>query len=377
MPEANFIQIHSLHGYAAVLLNRDDSGLAKRISYGGKTRTRISSQCLKRHWRMTDGEHALSGIEGATAAIRSREIVTREIIDVLTNDGHDEAVVKAVGDTVQVAVYGEKGTERGSRQPLLLGQPEIAYLLREARNLADKFPDDPNKAAEAGKEWAKNAKANLKELRDSTKLPGGLVAALFGRMVTSDVEANLDAAIHVAHSFTIHEEESESDYFTVVDDLRRLEDDTGADHIGETELTSGIFYGYVVIDRKTLLENLNGDVEMAGQVVERLVHIIATVSPGAKLGSTAPYDFASWVLVEAGSRQPRSLAESFRCPCKPTFEQAEHAVSTQLERLDAAYGSHEARQAMSLSGKSLPDTRLVSLAELSQWAGRAMSEGNA
>ena len=35
MPEANFIQIHSLHGYSAALLNRDDSGLAKRMSYGG------------------------------------------------------------------------------------------------------------------------------------------------------------------------------------------------------------------------------------------------------------------------------------------------------------------------------------------------------
>ena len=32
MPDARFLQIHSLHGYSAVLLNRDDSGLAKRIS---------------------------------------------------------------------------------------------------------------------------------------------------------------------------------------------------------------------------------------------------------------------------------------------------------------------------------------------------------
>ena len=30
MPDARFLQIHSLHGYSAVLLNRDDSGLAKR-----------------------------------------------------------------------------------------------------------------------------------------------------------------------------------------------------------------------------------------------------------------------------------------------------------------------------------------------------------
>ena len=39
MPEPKFIQIHNLHGYSSVLLNRDDTGLAKRMTYGGKTRT--------------------------------------------------------------------------------------------------------------------------------------------------------------------------------------------------------------------------------------------------------------------------------------------------------------------------------------------------
>ena len=378
MPDANFLQIHSLHGYSAVLLNRDDSGLAKRISYGGRTRTRISSQCLKRHWRTAEGDHALEAIDGATAAVRSREIVTRKVVDVLKKDGHAEAVVQAVGDAMQMAVYGEKkGTERKSRQPLLLGAPEIAYLLEEARQLAADHRNDPKGAAKAADAWRKGAAANLKEMRNATKLPGGLVAAMFGRMVTSDVEANLDAAIHVAHAFTVHEEESESDYFTVVDDLQRLEDDAGADHIGETELTSGIFYGYVVVDRRTLLENLGGDADMAEEVAQRLVHLIATVSPGAKLGSTAPYGFASWLLVEAGCRQPRSLAESFRCPCRPTFDAAEVAVATRLEQIDAAYGEHEARRAMSLADVTLPGTEFVPLADLARWAGATMQDGSA
>ena len=67
MPDVRFLQIHSLHGYSAALLNRDDSGLAKRITYGGIVRTRVSSQCLKRHWRKADGVHALQGIAGAPA----------------------------------------------------------------------------------------------------------------------------------------------------------------------------------------------------------------------------------------------------------------------------------------------------------------------
>ena len=69
MPDVRFLQIHSLHGYSAALLNRDDSGLAKRITYGGRVRTRVSSQCLKRHWRMADDVHALQRIDGATTAV--------------------------------------------------------------------------------------------------------------------------------------------------------------------------------------------------------------------------------------------------------------------------------------------------------------------
>lgn len=374
MAEARFLQIHSLHGYSAVLLNRDDSGLAKRMSYGGATRTRISSQCLKRHWRTGGGEYALDAIDGATAAVRSRETVTREIVDVLKRDGVDPDVVDAVGEEFQVAVYGDKGAERKSRQPLLLGRPEIDHLAREARRLAD-AAGDAQAAATAAREWRKGARANLKQMRDTCTLPGGLVAALFGRMVTSDVEANIDAAVHVAHAFTVHEEESESDYFTVVDDLHRLEDDSGADHIGETELTSGLFYGYVVVDRQTLLTNLNGDVDMAAEVTRRLVHLIATVSPGAKLGSTAPYDFAPWLLVEAGTRQPRSLAEAFRSPCRPLVDAAEDALARHVERLDAAYGNGEARRATSLSDTPFPGAELVAVADLASWGGRALQAG--
>ena len=77
-------------------------------------------------------------------------------------------------------------------------------------------------------------------MRNACRLPGGIESALFGRMVTADPDANIDAALHVAHSFTVHEEESESDYFVVVDDLQDMREYTGVDHIGETELTSGL-----------------------------------------------------------------------------------------------------------------------------------------
>ena len=62
MTRPRFLQVHTLTSYTAALLNRDDSGLAKRLPYGGALRTRISSQCLKRHWRIADDPHALDRI---------------------------------------------------------------------------------------------------------------------------------------------------------------------------------------------------------------------------------------------------------------------------------------------------------------------------
>lgn len=377
MPDVNFLQIHSLHGYSAALLNRDDSGLAKRMTYGGAIRTRISSQCLKRHWRMAGGPHSLHAIDGATADVRSRETVTRRVIGPLADAGHDPKAVGAIEAAFQRAVYGEKGETSASRQPLLLGEPEIRFLANKAREIAEASGSDAKAAEKAAKEWEKGARANMKTLRDNCRLPGGIAAALFGRMVTSDVEANLDAPVHVAHAFTVHGEESESDYFTVVDDLQRIEDEPGADHIGETELTSGLFYGYVVLDRKMLLENVGGDDRMAGTVAQHLVHLIATVSPGAKLGSTAPYGYASWMLIEAGDCQPRSLAEAFRVPCQPSVEAAQERASAHLAQLDAAYATGESRRLMSLSRSPMPGAELLALPELAQWAGAAIRNGTA
>ena len=376
MSDTRFLQIHTLHSYSATLLNRDDAGHAKRMNYGGKTRTRISSQCLKRHWRMADSSDALDRIDGAVAAVRSRETVTRRVIQPL-RDRYDSSVVDSIEGAFQVAVYGEKGHSKSNRQPLLLGEPEIAYLAGEAQRLAEAHASDPAAADKAAKAWIKDSKANLKALRDATTLPGGLVSALFGRMVTSDPEANIDAAVHVAHAFTVHAQESEPDYFTVVDDLAHAEDDPGADHIGETELTSGIFYGYVVVDRSMLVDNLGGDEALAGTVTERLVHLIATISPGAKLGSTAPYGYASWILIEAGDRQPRSLAEAFRQPCRPTMQKAEETVRDHVARVDEAFGADERRRWMSVSGGAVvPNGERMSLPELATWAGEQIANAS-
>ena len=42
MIQTRFLQFHTLHSYPAALLNRDASGLAKKLTFGGHVRTRVS-----------------------------------------------------------------------------------------------------------------------------------------------------------------------------------------------------------------------------------------------------------------------------------------------------------------------------------------------
>lgn len=195
-------------------------------------------------------------------------------------------------------------------------------------------------------------------------LYAGIEGALFGRFVTSDILTRADAPVHVAHAFTVHPLSTEVDYFTVVDDLNR-DDETGAAHAGDSELGAGLFYGYVVVDVPLLVSNLSGcdakdwetqpaeTLKDARDVLERLIDAIATVSPGAKLGSTAPYARAACVLLETGNGQPRTLANAYLKALKLTgdpMQQAVNELGRHLSAIDAMYGQNEERFVSSTQG---------------------------
>lgn len=327
MPTPRFIQIHTLHTYPAALLNRDDAGLAKRLPLGNAVRTRISSQCLKRHWRMVEDQFALSCLD-VPMAIRSRgtlELISKR----LQESGVSEAMAQAAAEAMRDAgLLDKSGKEKKGEdalktaQAVLLGKAEIGYLVKRGVELASGEVDEKAlKASIALWLKGKDEKKNIEALKHGS----GLESALFGRMVTSDVLTSREAAVYVAHAFTVHQAQVENDYFTVVDDLLKDAGEVGSAGIFDTELASGLYYGYVVVDVPQLVQNLEGEDfkecfasgtpaerrVLAGRVVQHLLHLIATVSPGAKRGSTAPFDWAKFMLIEAGDWQPRSLAGAF------------------------------------------------------------------
>jgi len=393
-----FIQIHTLHTYPAALLNRDDAGLAKRLPYGSAVRTRISSQCLKRHWRVTDDAFSLAKL-GAPMATRTRyvaELVRQRLV------AHqiDEARAFATAEALLEALFGDKADKKKegvkalqTGQAVLFGNEEIAYLTRRCCEIASDV-SEPAALKAAVAKFLKEEKKNIEAMKLGSGLESGLESALFGRMVTSDVLANRDASVSVAHAFTVHEAQVENDYFTVVDDFAQEEDGAGSAGIFDTELASGLYYGYVVVDVPQLVANLEGveakDVfaagteadkrELAGKVTQHLLHLIATVSPGAKRGSTAPYDWAKFVLVEAGDWQPRSLAAAFHDPLPlkgegPIRARAAGKLASEIAAFDAAYGMPTARSFLSLDEIAVPAAERATLTQLGEWVAQIIRNG--
>jgi CRISPR system Cascade subunit CasC len=387
-----FIQIHTLQNYSGALLNRDDAGLAKRLPFGDAIRTRISSQCLKRHWRMADDAFALSRLQ-VPMAVRSREI-PRLIRDRLVAMGVTEAQAQVAVEGLRAAglmdkakeLKGQEALETG--QAVLLGHAEIDYLVKRCAALAGEHAEEKAlKAAIAA--FLKEEKKNIEAMR----LGSGLESALFGRMVTSDVLASRDAAVYVAHAFTVHEAQVENDYFTVVDDLLHEVGERGSAGIFDTELASGLYYGYVVVDLPQLVANLEGvpiqdwataptdQRALAGRVVQHLLHLIATVSPGAKRGSTAPFEWAKFMLVEAGDWQPRSLAGAFQNAlplAQPTLRQAAvRRIAEEIGQMDAAYGAPLARRYLAVDDVQVPGARRLPLKDLVEWTQTAVTQAHA
>lgn len=388
-----FIQIHTLHNYPGALLNRDDAGLAKRLPYGDAVRTRISSQCLKRHWRVADDHFSLANL-GVPMAVRSRQtldLIRKKLIEA----GLSEALAQSAGEGLRDAGLLDKGGKESkgkealeTGQAVLMGSAEIDYLVKRCAELAQENTDAKALKTAIAK-FLKDEKKNI----EAVKHGSGLESALFGRMVTSDVLASRDAAVYVAHAFTVHEAQVENDYFTVVDDLLREAGEQGSAGIFDTELASGLYYGYVVVDVPQLIANLEGEKakdwntlpaekrELAGRVVQHLLHLIATVSPGAKRGSTAPFEWAKFLLVEVGDWQPRSLAGAFQNALplnQPAIrEAAVQMLTDEIGKLDEAYGATLDRRFLALDKVAVPNAQRLSLNDLATWVQAYITQGAA
>lgn len=333
-----FIEFHVLRSYPPSNLNRDDLGSPKSIVFGGERRVRVSSQCLKRTWRMspffrgelaeTDlgvrtqrmphdvfeklgpdyDDKARTGLQALFAALGKR--AKKE--DAEASDGGEEA------ENASLDVAGPVEEVAKTDHLLFLSQQEI----NEITNFARERAADLAKVVRAGKKKTEVDAKALEKLRKALKEHleekcerNAVDVALFGRFLTSDEFGECEAALQVAHALGTQKLELTYDYFTAVDDRAN---EPGAGHVGEAELCASVLYEYAVCDVPLLVAHLGGDRALAAKAMRAItLAMCRSIFEKAKRNGTAPHTPADFLEVVVRGDAPVSLANAFLKPVRP------------------------------------------------------------
>ncbi len=316
---SKFIQLHLLTSYPPSNLNRDDLGRPKTATMGGTERLRVSSQSLKRHWRTSDlFQQAL----GEHTGIRTKKLGI-ELFDKLVAADITEKQAKDWAQQI-AGVFGKLKKDSVELEQLVhVSQAELNAM----NDLVDTLINEKREPE----------KDELKLLRNDEM---AVDIALFGRMLASSPDYNVEAACQVAHAISVHAVTVEDDYFTAVDDLNTA-GEQGSAHIGESSFAAALYYLYVCIDKEQLVANLNNDLALANKAIAAFVESAVKVSPTGKQNSFASRAYASYVLAEKGNQQPRSLSVAFlkAIRSQDIATDAINALETQREHFDQVYGA--------------------------------------
>lgn len=302
------IEFHILQSFPVSCLNRDDVGSPKTAIIGGVQRARVSSQCWKRAVRL-----AMQDL-GIVIANRTR-YVTAKIQEQCTLLGASDEQARSCGEAA-AAAFTKKVTD---------GVSDTLFFISdsEAKALATAFAEK-NFTADA------IAPKALQKLCNNAINPAhdGLDIALFGRMVASAPEMNIEAAASFAHAISTHKAIPEIDFFTAVDDCRQ-DDQTGSGHMGTIEFNSATYYRYVSLDLGQLAANLKAN-EVAAAVAAfvKALFIAVPAARQATMAAASPWDFARIIL-----RKGQRLQMPFNAAVKTSKEYPDLVSASKAELL--------------------------------------------
>lgn len=359
------IEIHALQNFAPSNLNRDDTGAPKDALFGGSRRARVSSQCLKRAVRQHfAGLVQTQDWDPEDLALRTKRVL-QELTNSLIERGRPEADAREKARLALAAVELGVKEDGKSEYLLFLGQREVAEVARivheqwESISGTTTAPAEGKKAGKAKKQAAKGADPEMKKALDAVFNGGKAVdVALFGRMLADMPANNQDAACQVAHAISTHSVEREFDFYTAVDDLKP-DDTAGADMMGTVEFNSACFYRYAVVDWGKLVENLQGDTELAAKGLRGFIEGFVVAEPTGKQNTFAAHNPPELVAVSVRrNTAPRNLANAFEAAIivrkgeSLTRRSAEELIR-KGKALQAAFGGDGKTFVLNLTGANL------------------------
>jgi CRISPR system Cascade subunit CasC len=387
------IELHLLQSFPVSNLNRDDVGQPKTVQFGGYTRGRISSQCLKKAAR---GLLSAYGLQESELGWRTKRLADTTAA-LLVNRG------RPAQDAAEIAETGLESLglafKNGLTQYLLyVGKPAAKILADYCDREWDKLATATarkKRAAERGKR--KKSEAGESEDgepeapaqgasrgRPAKVKPEGAVAreaerifdatrvadiALFGRMIADNTDFNIIGACQVAHAISTHAIAIEFDFYTALDDLKPTAE-PGADMLGTVDFNAACYYRYANLDLGQLAENLPGDPDLASRAARAWLHAFIRAVPGAKQNSMAAATVPEILLGVARDAGSWNLANAFLRPVADVPDimatSAEQLVH-HFGKIRSFYGTGQLRHVSyaSLSGEpsGLADVHLADTAE--------------
>jgi CRISPR system Cascade subunit CasC len=355
-----FVQIHMLQSMPPGNLNRDDIGQPKKCIFGRVTRARISSQCLKRNIRHSTQFKEAFGDALADRTTYLPRMVADELKKIEPKISDDELrKIKAAlaskfkaekrgaseeeepnseGQPKSRSVSAPHDTTDQTGQLVFFPQPFATEIGKLIANLRSKKSNVYKAWAEGKKEEKEKYKNDIKDFeneifKESQSLTVDI--GMFGRMTTSDLVVNVEAACQVAHAISTHEAFIESDWFTAMDDKKAEFASTqtelaGAGFIGsgesETFFDSAVYYKYLNLDVNALKKHLSWEDDKAADAAGVLLAAAARANPTGKQNSFAAHGIPQLILVEVSkAKSPISYANAFLKPVEGADLMAESA----------------------------------------------------
>jgi len=335
------VELHMIQNFAPSCLNRDDVNAPKECQFGGVRRARISSQCIKRSIRTYWSER---GLLAGNRAVRTRRLI-EEVARRLEAKGKD---IDSSRGLVELALTtAGVGARQGATEYLLfVSERAVSGLVEAIREHWDDLAGALAEVSGAGEgQTARRKKGESAGLPDQVRRAVAAIfdtfkaadIALFGRMVADAPERNVDAACQVAHAISTHRVSAEIDFYSAVDDLQPKEE-TGAGMLGTVEFNSACFYRYALVDMGQLCWNLEGDGDLAVDVLKAFVEGSVKAIPSGKQNSMAAHNPPSLVMaVVRPTGAPWSLANAFEDPVRPAHSGG-GLVAQSIRRLDEYWG---------------------------------------
>jgi len=293
------IELHILQSFPVSCLNRDDVGAPKTAVFGGVTRARISSQCLKRAIRNCAKELLPELNQG----IRSRYI-----LPLFAQALERQEVKTATGEKLarEIAAFFneiDKKDERRVKTAMFLSPGEVADIAKALAEIAKKR--DPTAA-------------DIKKACKSASRMDAADIAIFGRMVANDSSVSIEGAGMFGHALSTHRAENDIDFFSAVDEAKPEDVPAGAAITDTLEFTSATYYRYAGLNLNLLADEGHlGALSSKNResVVDTFVRATVLAVPGARKNSMNAHTLPGYVLgIVKDKGQPLQLINAFENP---------------------------------------------------------------